>query len=119
MAYPLYILLGLVAGTLSGILGIGGGAIIIPALIYLFGMTQHQAQGTTLAFMVLPIGLLAAARYYQAGHVRLFAAGLMAFGFFFGGWIGASIAQFCPDQILKKVFGGFFLLIACQMIFSK
>jgi uncharacterized membrane protein YfcA len=78
----LYVILGLVAGCLSGLLGIGGGLILIPALIFIFGLTQLQAQGTTLALMVPPIGLLAALRYYQSGNVKLGMAGFICLGFF-------------------------------------
>ena len=72
--------------------GIGGGAILIPALVFIFGLTQHQAQGTTLAILVPPIGLLAALRYYQSGNVKLSIAAFVCIGFFIGGLIGANIA---------------------------
>jgi len=75
MSNILYVILGVVAGVLSGMLGIGGGVILIPALVFIFGLTQLQAQGTTLALMIPPIGLLAALRYYQAGNVKLGMAG--------------------------------------------
>jgi len=114
-----YILLGLVAGIAGGMFGIGGGTILIPALVYLFGMTQHQAQGTTLAIMVLPIGLLAALRYYHAGHVKLGIAGFICLGFFIGGLIGAELIQKVPDLVLKRAFGAFLLLVALRMIFAK
>ena len=85
MSNLICILLGLIAGTLSGIFGIGGGIIIIPGLIFLLGLTQHQAQGTTLAIMIPPIGLLAAWRYWQAGNVKIALAGFVCIGFFIGG----------------------------------
>lgn len=115
----LYIILGLVAGTLSGLVGIGGGIIIIPALVYFFGFTQHQAQGTTLALMVPPIGILAAWTYYTQGHVDLKIAGLICVGFIVGGYFGAKLAVGIPNAILQKVFGGFLLLIALKMLFTK
>ena len=83
-SYAPYILLGLVAGVLSGLIGIGGGIIIVPALVLLFGMTQHNAQGTTLALLIPPIGILAAWTYYKAGYVDIRVAALVAFGFFAG-----------------------------------
>jgi hypothetical protein len=111
------IILGLIAGVLGGLLGIGGGIIIIPALIFLFGFSQHMAQGTTLALMVPPIGLLAAWQYYKQGYVDLKIAGLICVGFFVGGFFGAKFANQIPDQILRKVFGVFLLLISLRMIF--
>ena len=113
----LCLLLGLAAGILGGLLGIGGGIIIIPALIFLFGFSQHMAQGTTLALMVPPIGLLAAWQYYKQGFVDLKIAGLICIGFFIGGLFGAKFANQIPDQILRKIFGAFLLLISLRMIF--
>jgi hypothetical protein len=115
----LYLVLGLAAGVASGIFGIGGGTILIPALVYIFGFTQHQAQGTTLAIMVLPIGLLAAWRYYAAGNVKMAALGAVCLGFFIGGWLGAHLIQNAPDPLLKKLFGVFLFLVSLQMIFAK
>jgi uncharacterized membrane protein YfcA len=111
--------LGLVAGIFGGLFGIGGAVIVIPGLVYLFGLTQHQAQGTTLAMMVAPVGLLAALRYYQSGHVKLSMAAFLCIGFFIGGLIGAHFVQYLPGPILKKIFGGLLALISLQMIFSK
>jgi len=115
----LYLLLGLVAGILSGILGIGGGIIIIPAMVFLFGMSQHQAQGTTLALMVPPIGLLAAWVYYKQGFVDLKMAAFICLGFFIGGLLGAESAVTIPEPILKKVFGVVLLAVSVKMILGK
>ena len=115
----IYLLLGLIAGVFSGFLGIGGGTIIIPALVYIFGLTQHQAQGTTLAIMVPPIGLLAALRYYYNGDVNIPIAVFVAIGFLVGGLIGASFVKPIPDLILKKIFGIFLMLIAFKMILAR
>ena len=115
----LYILLGLAAGVLSGLVGIGGGILIIPALVYFFDFTQHQAQGTTLALMVPPIGLLAAWTYYAQGHVDLKVAGLICLGFFVGGFFGGKLAVTIPNALLQKIFGGFLLLISLRMLFWK
>jgi len=115
----LYIVLGLVAGTFSGIIGLGGGVVIIPALVFLFGMTQQQAQGTTLALMVPPIGILAAYRYYQNGNVDIKVAALICLGFIFGGWIGAKLAVNLPQDALKKIFAVSLFLISIKMFFSK
>ena len=119
MTQVAYILLGLTAGLFGGMFGIGGGIILIPAMVFFFGLTQHQAQGTTLAIMVPPIGLLAALRYYQSGNVKLSIAAFVCIGFFIGGLIGANIVHNFSDSLLKKMFGVLFLLVSLQMIFSK
>ena len=119
MQQSLYILLGLAAGIFSGFFGIGGATVLIPALIFFFGLSQHQAQGTTLAIMVPPIGLLAAMRYYYSGHIKLSMAAFICAGFFIGGLIGAHFVQNVSDPLLKKMFGVFLLFIAIRMIISK
>lgn len=119
MQVLLYVLLGLIAGVLSGVVGIGGGTIIIPALMFLFGFTQHKAQGTTLALMVPPIGILAAWTYYKQGFVDLRAAVFIVLGFFLGGLLGARVAVGIPDAVLRKVFGVYLLVVAAQMFFGK
>ena len=115
----LYILLGLFAGTLSGLIGIGGGVIIVPAIIILFGLTQHQAQGTTLALLIPPIGLLAVWTYYREGHVDLLMATFICIGFFIGGLFGAKLAMEIPTEMLKKIFGIMMILIGLYMVFVK
>jgi uncharacterized membrane protein YfcA len=114
-----YLLLGLVAGIFSGLIGIGGAIIIIPSLVLLFGLSQHTAQGTTLALMVPPIGLLAAWTYYKQGFVDFKIAGLICLGFFFGGLAGARFATDIPDDVLRKVFGVILLAASLRMIFYK
>jgi len=115
----LYLLLGLVAGFFSGLIGIGGGVIIIPVLVFLFGLSQHQAQGTTLALFVPPIGLLAAWTYYQQGYVDLKIAAFICLGFFLGGLFGAKLATALPNATLEKVFGLALFLISLKMIFAR
>ena len=113
------LLIGMAAGTLSGIFGIGGGIIIIPALVFLLGLTQHQAQGTTLAIMIPPIGLLAAWRYWQAGNVKIGLAAFVCLGFFIGGYIGANLIQGMNEALLKRLFGILLAFMAAKMIFGK
>jgi uncharacterized membrane protein YfcA len=115
----LYLLLGLITGILSGLIGIGGAIVIIPALVLFFGLSQHTAQGTTLALMVPPIGLLAAWMYYKDGFVDLKIAAFICIGFFFGGLIGAQFATEIPDQLLRKIFGVVLLAISLRMILFK
>jgi uncharacterized membrane protein YfcA len=115
----LYLLLGLIAGTLSGLIGIGGGTIIVPALVFLFGFSQHLAQGTTLALLVPPIGILAAWTYYRQGFVDLGIAAYICVGFFFGGLLGAKLATGLSNVVLERIFGVALLLIALKMILAK
>jgi len=115
----LYIVLGLVAGALSGLLGIGGGIIIIPVMVLLFGMSQHMAQGTTLALMVPPIGLLAAWMYWKQGFVDIKMAMFVCLGFFVGGLLGAKFAVNIPELVLKRIFGAVLFLISIKMILGK
>ena len=115
----LYMFLGLVAGAFSGLIGVGGGIIIVPALILFFGMSQHQAQGTTLALLVPPIGLLAAWTYYKQGYVDLRIATFICIGFFLGGFLGAKFATGLSSLVLEKVFGIALLLISLKMIFAQ
>ena len=119
MIYLAYILLGLIAGIFGGMFGIGGGTILIPAMVYLFKFSQHQAQGTSLAALVLPIGLLAAWRYYRSGNVNVGVAGFICIGFFIGGLLGADLVQNISDSLLKRLFGVFLLFVSLQMILSK
>jgi uncharacterized membrane protein YfcA len=115
----LYLVLGLVAGAFSGLIGVGGGIIIVPALVLVFGMSQHQAQGTTLALLVPPIGLLAAWTYYKQGYVDLRIAAFICMGFFLGGLLGAKLATALSNPVLEKVFGIALLLISLKMIFAQ
>jgi len=112
------LLLGLCAGVISGLVGIGGGIIIIPALVFILGFSRHQAQGTTLALMVPPIGILAAWTYYKQGYVDIKVAALICLGFFVGGFFGAKLATSLSNPILQKVFGTALLLIGLKMILS-
>ena len=111
-----YVLLGIAAGVLSGLIGIGGGIIIVPALVFFFGFTQLKAQGTTIALMVPPIGLLAAWTYYQKGYVDIKVATLVCLGFVVGGLVGANIATGLSNVVLEKVFGIILLFIALKML---
>ena len=115
----LYLILGLLAGFMSGLVGIGGGVLIVPALIFWFGLSQHEAQGTTLALLVPPIGLLSAWTYYKQGYVDLKIAAFICVGFFLGGLFGAKLAIKLSNAVLEKAFGVAILAIALKMIFSR
>ena len=112
----IFLVLGLFAGMVSGLIGIGGGIIIVPCLIYIFGYSQHMAQGTTLAMLIPPIGILAAWAYFKQGYINLPVAGIMCLGFLLGGYLGAKFAICLPEVILRKVFGVCLLFVAGYMI---
>jgi uncharacterized protein len=113
------IAIGLLTGSLSGMLGIGGGIIMIPAMVYFLGFTQHQAVGTSLAVMLPPIGAFAAYNYYKAGHVDVKVALILAATFILGSYLTSKLAVKMPEQIIKKIFAGLLLFIAIKMFFSK
>ena len=115
----LLIVVGLVTGILGGMLGIGGGLILIPSLVYIFGFTQHQAIGTSLAIMLPPIGLFAAYNYYKAGHVNLKYALILAAAFMIGSYFSSRLAVKIPENVLRKTFSIFLLVVALKMFFSK
>lgn len=114
----LLVLIGVAAGILSGFIGIGGGIIIVPGLIYLVGLTQIQAQGTSLALMLPPIGILAFMQYYKAGNVDLKVAGIVAATFVIGGFFGAKLAHKIDQNIVRMIFGIIMLLISIKLIIS-
>jgi uncharacterized membrane protein YfcA len=111
----LAILIGLATGALSGLIGLGGGVFIVPALVYLFRMSQHQAQGTSLATLLLPIGLFGFVEYYRQGHVDLRIAALIAAGFVIGVYGGARWAQALPELTLRRVFATVLVAVAVRM----
>jgi uncharacterized protein len=115
----LMLLIGLFSGIASGIFGIGGGVIIVPALIYLARFSQHAAIGTSLAILLPPVGLWAVMEYYRHGNVDLKAALIVAVAFMVGGWIGAHLAnQMISAQALKLLFGIFVLGIGGYLVFD-
>jgi len=115
----LYVLVGTTAGVLSGLLGIGGGIILVPALVLLVGLTQQQAQGTTLVLLTAPFGLLAALTYYQSGYADLKIAAILGIGFFFGAFLGAKVAVSVPNVVLQKIFGIALLVVAVYLLLGK
>ncbi len=111
--------LGLVIGGISGMIGIGGGAFLIPALILFYGMSQKTAQGTSLATLLLPIGIFAFWTYYKAGHVDLKLALLIATGFAIGGWFGGIWAQHVSDVVLRRGFAILLVVLAAKLAFGR
>lgn len=113
----LVILIGVLAGTLSGLVGIGGGIVIVPALVYLLGFSQKTAQGTSLGLILLPVGIFGVLQYYKQGHIDLNVVWMLAIGFVIGGWLGGKIAVNLPQDTVKKIFAVLMILIAVKMLF--
>ncbi|MBV1707566.1 MAG: sulfite exporter TauE/SafE family protein [Hyphomicrobiales bacterium] len=111
--------LGIAAGALSGLTGMGGGTILVPVLLYVFRFSIHEAQGTTLALMVPPIGLVAAYEYFQKGYVNVTAAVLIALGFLAGSVFGAKLEFVLPADVLRRVFALLLLAVAMEMLMKK
>jgi len=110
---------GLMAGFIGGTLGVGGGIIMVPVMVFILGMTQHDAQGTSLATMLAPIGILAVWNYYKEGHVNFRYAIVLAIAFILGSWLGSKLAVSLPDKILKQIFGILMLVVGVKMITGK
>jgi uncharacterized membrane protein YfcA len=113
------IVIGIITGVAAGMLGIGGAIIMVPALVFIMGLTQHQAQGTSLAVMLPPIGIIAAYNYYKAGEVNLKFALILAAAFIIGSFFGSKLALNIPQHTLKKIFAILLLLVSLKMLFSK
>lgn len=111
------LILGLCAGYLSGLAGIGGGIILVPALVYFFGFSQHQAQGTTLALMLPPIGFLATWQYYKQGFVDFKVAAIIIIGFVLGNYMGGKLAINVSNQLIRRIFAALMLMVALKMLF--
>jgi uncharacterized protein len=110
--------IGLAAGVLSGVFGIGGGVIIVPALVYMAGFRQHSATGTSLAVLLPPIGIGAMWEYYRHGNVDLRVAMIMAVAVFAGGWVGALVANRVAGPYLRLAFGLFVVVLGISLIFG-
>jgi uncharacterized membrane protein YfcA len=119
MTLTFLILIGLAAGVLGGMVGLGGGIIMIPAMVMLLGLGQKEAQGTSVAVMLPPIGVLAAWNYYKAGYVNIKFALVIALAFIIGGWFGSKIAIAIPEVLMKKIFAGIMIVMAIKLIVSK
>ena len=115
----LILLIGLVVGMFSGVVGLGGGILFVPALVWLLGMSQHKAQGTSLVALLAPVVLLAFLEYYRKGNADIRIAALLAVGFFVGGYFGAVGAQNIPDLWLRRIFALSLLAIGGRMLFER
>lgn len=111
--------IGFLAGVLSGFVGIGGGLLIVPALVFFLGMTQFEAQGTSLAMMLPPIGILAVINYAKTGNLNWKYALVLATVFIIGGYVGSKVTLALSPQLVKKIFGVIMIIAAFKLIFSK
>lgn len=114
--FLLLLIVGIAAGVLSGLVGVGGGIIIVPSLIYLLGYSQHQAQGTSLGLLLLPIGILAVINYYKSGYIDVRAVAVMTLAFVAGGWLGSKWAISLPQDTLRKIFALILFYTAIRMM---
>ena len=113
----LIVVIGIAAGLLSGLIGVGGGIIIVPALVLLIGFTQKEAQGTSLGVLLLPVGILGVLQYYKQGHIDLKVVGYLSLGFIVGGYFGSKIAMNISHEAVKKIFAIVMIVISVKMIF--
>ena len=111
------ILVGIAAGMLSGLVGVGGGIIIVPALVYFIGFSQKTAQGTSLGLILLPVGILGVMQYYKQGHIDVKVVIILAIGFLAGSFFGSKIALSLPQDTIKKIFAVLMIIIAIKMLF--
>lgn len=111
------VMVGIAAGILGGLVGVGGGIIIVPALIYFLGFSQKTAQGTSLGLIMLPVGILGVLQYYKQGHVDFRVVGILAVGFLIGSFFGSKIALGLSQETVKKIFAVLMILIAVKMLF--
>jgi uncharacterized membrane protein YfcA len=113
------LVIGTITGIFAGMLGVGGGIIVIPALVMIMGLSQQTAQGTSLAMMLPPVGILAVMNYYKAGHVDFRIAILLAIAFIAGSYFGSKLAITIPQGLMKKIFGVILFLVALKMLLTK
>ena len=113
------VLVGLFAGALSGFVGVGGGIIIVPAMIYFMNMNQMQAQGVSLALLMLPVGVLGVMNYYKAGHIQFNYVLIIAVGFVLGNYFGSKYALRVPEHKIKFLFSLLMLYVAVQMLWKS
>jgi len=111
------LLIGLASGMLSGLIGVGGGIFIVPALVFFMAFTQKQAQGNSLGILLLPVGILAVWNYYKAGYIDIRLVLLVSLGFVIGGYFGSKLSLTLPDAIVKKIFAIVMILVALKLLF--
>jgi uncharacterized protein len=115
--FIIIIIIGLAAGMLSGLVGVGGGIIIVPALAFFLGFSQHEAQGTSLGILLLPAGIFAAINYYKQGFIDVKVVLLLFVGFLIGGYFGSKISLSLSETVVKKIFAIMLVVVAAKMLF--
>lgn len=113
------LIIGLVAGFMGGLVGIGGGVIIVPALVLVLGLSQHLSQGISLAMMIFPVGIMGVINYYKKGYVDFKYAGLIAVGFFLGSYLGSKFSLSLPQETVRKIFAVVMILLAIKLLFPQ
>ena len=113
------LIIGILAGFSSGMVGIGGGIIIVPALVFFLGLTQHQAQGVSIGMLLLPVGFLAAMNYYKSGNIDISKSLIIGASFIIGAYFGSKVSLNIDGAIMKRIFGVVILLISLKLIFGK
>ncbi len=111
------VLIGLIAGAFSGMFGIGGGLVMVPAMVFFLAMSQHSAQGTSLGVLVIPVAAIAAYNYYKAGELNVKFALIIAVSFVVGGYFGSKFSLGINEVLLKRIFGVLMLAMAVKLIF--
>lgn len=110
------VLIGLLSGMLSGLVGVGGGIIIVPALVFFLGFSQHQAQGTSLGLLLLPVGILAVLNYHRQGYIDIKVIAIMSIAFVLGGWLGSKLSLVLSDVLIKRIFAVILFYAAFKML---
>ena len=118
MTWFLLVLLGVLGGVVSGLFGVGGAIVIVPGLVLIAKLSQHSAHGTSLTALAIPVGIIVGAlQYYKRGQVNLGYAAVVAVGLVIGAYFGARLAGQIPDEMLRRVFGGFLLMVSVKLLF--
>ena len=113
------LMVGVAAGFASGMVGIGGGIVIVPALVYFLALSQHQAQGISIGMLLMPVGFLAAYNYYKQGNLNFTYSAIIGVTFVLGAYLGSKVSLKMDPSLMKRIFGVFILLISLKMIFGK
>lgn len=113
------VLIGVLAGTVGGSFGVGGGIIIVPALIFFFGLNQHTAQGTSLAVLMFPVAIIGAYNYYKSGYVNVKYVLILVLAFAVGQYLGSTLAIHLSDRLLRRIFGLFVLAVGLKLVLGK
>jgi uncharacterized protein len=115
----LLLMTGVLAGFVAGMMGVGGAIIIVPFLVFLLGLSQHEAQGTSLAVLLLPVGIFAVINYAKNGYVNFKFAAILAVAFLLGSYLGSALAIHLPEKLMQRIFGALLILIGLKFLSGK